>query len=198
MQAEYPDPRGNVGGMSRAATEPYMSFEAYLAAEQDSEAKHEWLDGVVYDMSRGTPEHGRLSAAIARELGVDLKGKCVVYSSDTMLYITETKFSTYADVVVVCDPLATYRVAKLGEAVTNPSLVVEVLSDSTEKYDRGEKFAHFMKVPSLRDYVLVAQTERRIEVFRRPDRGHWAHEIAYAGQSLLLHGKRIGVDAVYS
>ncbi len=98
----------------------------------------------------------------------------------------------------MCGPLVTYRVAKLGEAIINPTLVVEVLSESTEKYDRGEKFSHYMKLPSLQEYVLVAQDERRIEVFRRPERGHWAFEVATAGQSLLLHGQPISIDAVYS
>jgi Uma2 family endonuclease len=168
-----------------------------LEAEEHSDTKHEWLDGVVYAMSRGTPEHGRLSAAIAGELRAALKGDCVVYSSDTMIYVAETRFATYADAIVVCGPLATYRVAKLGEAVTNPTLIVEVLSDSTEKYDRGEKFAHYMRIASHAEYVLVAQNERRIEVFRRPEHGHWAHEIAEAGQSITLHGRAIQVDAVY-
>ena len=114
-----------------------------------------------------------------------------------MLYIAETKFSTYADAVVVCGSLATFRVAKLGEAITNPTLLVEVLSESTEKYDRGEKFAHYMNIASLKEYVLVSQEERRIEVFRRPERGHWSFEVAKAGETLNLHGRPISIDAVY-
>ena len=114
-----------------------------------------------------------------------------------MLYVAETRFSTYADAIVVCGPLATYRVARLGEAITNPTLVVEVLSESTEKYDRGEKFSHYMRMPSVEQYVLVSQEERRIEVFRRPDRGHWLFEVAKAGEALTLHGRPISVDAVY-
>jgi Uma2 family endonuclease len=202
LEGVAPDERRRLAwyasGVTTAPTGPRVSFEAFLAAEEHSDTKHEWLDGVVYDMSRGTPEHGRLSAAIARELGVALKGECVVYSSDTMIYVTETKFATYADSIVVCGSLATYRVAKLGEAVTNPTLIVEVLSDSTEKYDRGEKFAHYMRLSSLEQYVLVAQHERRIEVFRRPEHGHWAHTVADAGGSVELHGRTIQVDAVYA
>ena len=115
-----------------------------------------------------------------------------------MLHVAETKFSTYADAVVVCGPLATYRVAKLGEAIVNPTLLVEVLSESTEKYDRGEKVAHYMKIAAMQEYVLVSQEERRIEVFRRPERGHWAFDVAKAGESLTLHGRAISVDAVYA
>lgn len=175
----------------------YVTFQAFLEAEEKSETRHEWLDGVVYDMSRGTPEHARLSTAIAAELRAALKGDCVVYGSEAMLYVAETKFSTYADAIIVCGSLATYRVAKLGEAIINPTLIVEVLSDSTEKYDRGEKFSHFMRFASLEEYVLVSQEDRCIEVFRRPERGHWAYDVAKAGATLLLHGREISVDAVY-
>ena len=181
-----------------AVTQPYVTLEAFWKAEETSETRHEWLDGVVYDMSRGTPEHARLVAAISSELTVALKGECIVFGSDVMLYIADTRFTTYADVSVVCGPLATHRVAKLGEAITNPTLLVEVLSEKTEEYDRGEKFAHYMRISSLQEYVLVSQHERRIEVFRRPERGHWIHEVAREGESLTLHGHPIQVDAVYA
>src|ERR1700733_3561791 len=143
--------------MSTVPTSTYVSFEAFLEAEEKSDSRHEWLDGVVYDMSRGTPEHARLSTAIAGELRASMKGECVAYGSEAMLYVAETKFSTYADAVIVCGPLATYRVAKLGEAIINPTIIVEVLSESTERYDRGEKFAHYMRFASLEEYVLVSQ-----------------------------------------
>ncbi len=158
--------------MSSASSVPYASFEAYLEAEDKSDTRHEWLDGRVYAMSRGTPEHARLSAAIAGELRASLRGACVVYGSEAMLYIAETKFSTYADAIVVCGLLVTHRVARLGEAIVNPTMLVEVMSDSTEKYDRGEKFAHYMRMASLEVYVLVSQDQPRIEIFRRPERGH--------------------------
>jgi Uma2 family endonuclease len=183
--------------MSNVAAIPYVPFEAFLEAEEASPDRHEWLDGVVYAMSRGTPEHARLSAAIAAELRAALKGECVVYGSEAMLYIPETTFSTYADAMVVCGPLATYRVARLGEAILNPTLVVEVLSPSTALYDRGEKFAHYMRAASVKEYVLVSQDEPRIEVFRRPTRGRWIFEAATTGECLTLHGKSIAVDAVY-
>ena len=183
--------------MSTASPSAYVPFEDFLEAEAKSDTRHEWFDGVVYDVSRGTPEHARISAAVAAELRAALQGECVVYGSEAMLYIAETKFSTYADAMIVCGPLATYRVAKLGEAIINPTLIVEVLSESTEKYDRGEKFAHYMRIASLEAYVLVSQDERRIEVFRRPERGHWIFDVARAGEALTLHGRSLSVDAVY-
>ncbi|WP_394849058.1 Uma2 family endonuclease [Pendulispora brunnea] len=184
--------------MAHVPSQPYVSLEDFWAAEETSDMRHEWLDGVVYDMSRESVEHGRLVGAIMGELGIALKGKCAVYASCVMLYVAETKFCTYADGSVVCGSPATYRVAKLEEALTNPALLVEVLSDSTEKYDRGEKFAHYMRIPSLQEYVLVSQHERRIEVYGRPQHGRWIHEMAEAGESLTLHGCVINVDAVYA
>jgi Uma2 family endonuclease len=184
--------------MAVVAPGPYVPFASFLEAEEKSDTRHEWLDGVVYAASRGTPEHARLSAAIAAELRSPLRGECVVYGSEAMLYVAETKFATYADAIVVCGPLATHRVAKLEEAIINPTLLVEVLSESTEKYDRGEKFAHYMKIQSLEEYVLVSQEEPRIEVFRRPDRGHWGFEVAKAGENLTLDGRVVSVDAVYA
>jgi Uma2 family endonuclease len=140
---------------------------------------------------------------VCAALRAALKGECTVYSSDAMLFVRETKLSTYADASVVCGAVETHRVMKngrsLGEAITNPEVVVEVLSEGTEDYDRGEKFGHFMRVPSLRDYVLVSQREPRIEVFRRSERGgHWEREMATAGQTVSVHRQPISVDEVYA
>lgn len=89
-----------------------MSFEDYLLGEADSEVKHEWCDGVVYAMSRGTPEHGRLTARIARALGNALGKGCEVYASVAMLYVEAARLSTYADASVVCGALETKIVRK--------------------------------------------------------------------------------------
>lgn len=181
---------------------PKVSYEDYLVAEERSDLKHEWLNGLVYAMSRGTPEHARLSMNVGAALRTALKGTCTAYSSDAMLFVRETSLSTYADASVTCGAVETHRVVKngraLGEAITNPVLIVEVLSDGTQGYDRGEKFAHYMRIPSLEEYVLVAQTEQRVEVFRRPDSGgHWEHVVATAGQTIMLHGQVIAVDDIY-
>jgi Uma2 family endonuclease len=184
--------------MANALVPEYVTLEAFWKAEETSETRHEWLDGVVYDMSRGTIEHGRLTASMLRELGNALTERCTVYSPEVMLYVAEAKFTTYADGIVVRGPLATYRVAKLGEAITNPTILIEVLSKRTESYDRGEKFARYMQIPSLQEYVLVSHRERCIEVFRRPARGRWIHEVAGEGEAITLHGKAIQVDAVYA
>ena len=181
-----------------AAEQFYVSYEDYLEAEQASVLKHEWLDGVVYAMGGGSIEHGRLAANMLAVLKNALAGECVVYSADVAIYIRETRFSTYPDGSVTCGPLEVHRGEQgIGEALLNPVLIVEVLSDSTEKYDRGEKFAHYMRVPTLREYVLVSQGEPCIDVFRRPKRGHWRHEVARAGDTLGLRGRTIAVDDIY-
>ena len=198
--------------MGDAVVKPYVMFADYLVAEHQSDVKHEWFNGAVYAMSRGTPEHARLSARIVRLLGNALPADCEVYSSDMMLYIAEVKLSTYADASVVCGPLETFTVKRngrsLGEAVTNPIVIVEVLSESTERYDREEKFGYFRALPSLQEFVLVSQDELAIEVFRRPApsssrpepsgaRDPWECERASAGGRVTIHGCTIEVDAVY-
>lgn len=182
------------------ATTPQMPFDAYLELEATSDTKHEWINGLVFAMSRGTPEHGRLTAAVVRAL--PQTAECRVYSSDTLIYIEKAEHSTYADASIVCGAILT-RGARdkngksLGEAITNPTVVVEVLSKSTERHDRNERFVLFQKLDSLDEYVLVSQDERRVEVRRRVERA-WTSEVRTAGQRISIHGLEIEVDAIYS
>jgi Uma2 family endonuclease len=189
--------------MGHAVGKPHTSFVDYMAGEQDGDVKHEWFDGAVYAMSRGTPEHARLCARIARVVGNALEAHGEIFSSDVMLYVADVNLSTYADASVVCGPLETFAVKRggrsLGEAVTNPTVIVEVLSDSTERYDREEKFAYYRRLPSLREYVLVSQNERHIEVFRRPEQGEgrWECEAGRSGETVTIHGATVAGDEVY-
>lgn len=189
---------------SAPAAKPRVSYAEYLAAEEKSTVKHEWLDGVVYDleaqrMAGGTPERAALTAAVTAMLVVQLHGKpCRVFSSDLRVRIAATGLSTYADAAVVCTKLETSGEDK--NAVTNPVLVVEVLSDSTEAYDRGEKFAHYRRIPALQEYVLVSQHEPRIEVWHRNERGRWelAQEAGPGEVATLASiGGGLAVDEVY-
>jgi len=178
----------------------YVSYEQFLEAEQQSDTKHEWFDGVIYAMGGGTVEHSRLAGNIHTALKNAL-GRCEVFQSDAMLYVRASKLSTYADVTVVRGAVDTQKVERngrgIGEALTNPTVIGEVLSKSTEEYDRGEKFAHYMTMPSLQEYVLVSQDTAKIEVFRRPERGHWEREEARAGETITIVGYSISVDDVY-
>jgi Uma2 family endonuclease len=189
--------------MTHPSAEPYVTFEDFVAAEQDSETKHEWLDGVVYAMGGGTLEHSRLAGRMTAILSSKLAGRCTILTSDAMVYVRETDFATYPDASVVCGAMDVQRVLRnkkvIGEALTNPTILVEVLSESTESYDRGEKFAHYMRLASLREYVLVSQGEPYVEVFRR-DGDEWVLRTAMAGQMLELtsQGIQIAVDAIYA
>jgi Uma2 family endonuclease len=182
------------------AAPTYVNYEDFLEAERGSPTKHEWLDGVVYDMAGGTLEHSRLAGNIHAALKA-VFGNCEVLQSDAMIFVRATNLSTYADVTIVCAPIESQKVERngrvLGEALLNPTVIVEVLSDSTEKYDRGEKFAHYMRIPSLKEYVLVSQDTQVIEVFRRPDRGHWQREEFRAGDAVQILDRRISIDDVY-
>lgn len=185
--------------MATTAQIRFIPFDEYLVLEASSELKHEWINGLIYALSRGTPEHGRLTASIVRAL--PQSSECRVYSSDTLLYIEHAQHSTYADASIVCGAVLT-RGAKdkngksLGEAITNPRVVVEVLSKSTEHRDRNERFSLFQQLESLEEYVLVSQDERRIEVRRRSGR-NWTSEARTAGETIAIHGLSISVDAIY-
>lgn len=174
-----------------------MTHEQYLELERTSEDKHEYVDGVVHLMAGGTPEHGRLTAAFSGLLFAALGGRpCVVLSSDVRIRIQATDRSTYPDLSVVCGPLVPD--ADDPDAVINPVLIVEVLSPTTEAADRGEKFAHYRRLDSLQEYVLVAQDRPRVEVFRR-EGDIWALREHGPGSEIALASvdASIPVDALY-
>ncbi len=152
----------------------------YLVAEAAGDVKHEFLRRAVHAMAGGTPEHAALSAAVIGELRSLLRGKpCQVFTSDLRVRVEATDLTTYPDVSIVCGVLE--RSELDANAVTNPVALVEVLSDSSEAYDRGEKFAHYRRIPSLREYLVVSQRETRLELFRREDDGSWRLFVAGAG-----------------
>lgn len=149
-----------------------LTYAQYLELEKASEAKHEYLRGEVWAMAGGTPSHAKIVANVAIALGGALRGKpCGVFSSDLRVRVVETDRSTYPDVTVVCGKRET--AIDDEQAVVNPVLLVEVLSDSTEASDRGEKFAHLQSLNSLKEYVLVNQRSQRIEVFHRGEGATW-------------------------
>lgn len=157
-----------------AQPKPTMTYAEYLALERTSPEKHEFLRGDVWAMAGGTPVHAKLQANCIAALIAALKGRpCGVYSSDLRVRIVATDRSTYPDVTVVCGKRETARDDE--DAVTNPVVIVEVLSDSSEASDRGEKFAHYQRLPSLQEYVLVNHRRRQVEVFRRSGGVAWEY-----------------------
>jgi Uma2 family endonuclease len=175
-----------------------LTYAEYLELEASSEQRYEFVDGVVYAMAGGTPEHSRLAMALGAELRAALADKgCVVYGSDLKIRIEATKRTTYADVLIVCGHERFSDIDR--NAITNPTVIVEVLSPSTEASDRGEKWRHYQHLASLSEYVLVSQDSPYIEVFRRVE-DEWVLRTATAGQMLELpsQGVRIPVDAIYA
>jgi len=184
--------------MPRGLPLAQMNYVEYVRSESASPMKREFVRGEIFSRAGGTPEHGALAAAIMRELGTALRGKpCRVYSSDLRVRVLETQMATYPDATVVCGHLETAPDDANG--VVNPTLLVEVLSESTEAHDRGAKAAHYRRIPSLQEYVLVAQDEPRIEVYRRNDECGWVLYEARAGEQLELRsiGVALDVEAVY-
>lgn len=174
-----------------------MRYEDYLATERSAAVKHEYLRGHVWAMAGGTVEHGRLAAALIAALSVALRGRpCVVLSSDVRIRIQATDRSTYPDLSVVRGKRES--ASDDPDGIVNPTVVVEVLSDSTEADDRGEKFAHYRTLTSLQEYVLVAQRAQRIEVFRRGG-NQWAYLEAGPGGAIALEsiGATLAVDEIY-
>ncbi len=160
------------------------TYADYLAHEEASNVKHEYLDGEIYAMAGGTPEHASLAMVIGSSLVTQLEGKpCRVFSSDLRVRVAETGLTTYPDVSVVCGPLQ--RDNESPETILNPTVLVEILSDGTESYDRGEKFEHYKRIPSFVEYVLVSQRERRIEVWHR-EGGSWSREEGGSGARMVL------------
>lgn len=174
-----------------------MSYDEYLEFAARAEVKHEFIDGRVVAMAGGSIEHSRLVARLGYLLQVGLEDKpCNVFSSDGRVRIEATNRATYPDLSVVCGPVVPARDDPHG--LTNPVVLVEVLSDGTEKDDRGSKFAHYRRLESLKDYVLVAQDAPRVEVFRRDSEAWTLREYGPAEVvELESLGLRLEVDRIY-
>lgn len=184
--------------MGQAARRTGLSPAEYLAFERASEQKHEYANGEIFAMSGCSREHSLLAGNIQRELGNALLDRaCEVHTSDMRVKISSTGRYVYPDASVVCgEPV--FEDAEV-DTLLNPSVIVEVLSETSEAYDRGDKFAQYRRVPSIMEYVLVSQKEVRIEHFQRQPDGRWLLAILGPGMQLELEsiGVVIDVDRVY-
>ena len=158
--------------------QPYrFTVEEYLAFERASDERHEYLDGVIYAMAGESPDHGRICMNLAATLVLQLRGSdCEAFSKDMKVccgpYRAHTREGIYAypDLVVVCGAMQFHSQAE--DVLVNPKVIVEVLSPSTEAFDRGEKFRRYRAwVPTLTDYVLVAQDRPMIDHYQRTPTG---------------------------
>ncbi len=147
-----------------------LAPEDYLAAEAVSPIKHEYRDGKVYAMAGGTDAHNLITGNLYALLRTHLRGgACRTYFADVKARIEALNCYYYPDVMVTCDD----RDLSASTVKRYPCLVVEVLSESTEAFDRGDKFADYRHLDSLQEYVLISQTRLQVEVFRRNGEGLW-------------------------
>ena len=184
--------------MSFGSTQPRMTAAEYLAWEREQLEKHEFYDGEVFATAGGSLRHNALAAAVTIELGAALRGKgCRVLTSDQRISIRADRQFVYPDVSVVCGPLQVRP--GTTDVLTNPSVIVEVLSKSTEAYDRGLKWESYRELPSVTDYVLVSQSAPRLEHFRREADGEWHYSVVQAGgRAVLSSGAVLAVDTLFA
>ncbi|MFT3714345.1 MAG: Uma2 family endonuclease [Archangium sp.] len=170
------------------------TYAEYVLFEQHSQVRHEFLDGEIYAMAGGTPEH----AVALRLIGNQLPSGCRTYTSDLRIRIAKSDLTTYPDGAVICGKVAPAANDQL--AATNPTLIVEVTSPSTEAYDRGAKLDHYRSLDSLREIVIVAHDTQCIDVHRRGRDGKWSIVTSRAGETVGLDsiGGSLRVADVYA
>lgn len=164
--------------MAAAQLKAFLSPADYYRRERVAEFKSEYYGGEVFAMAGGTVNHSLIKTNLARCMGNALLkkgGGCLPFDSDLRVKIPKTGLRTYPDLSVICGPVETDPEDDAGETAINPTVVVEVLSDSTERYDRGKKFEHYQTIATLRQYVLVSQNEAKVETFLRQGDGTWQY-----------------------
>jgi len=168
------------------AKESKVSEAEYLEMERLSDVKHEYLAGEIFAHAGASAAHNTISSNIIAELRNQLRNKsCWIFGSDMKVKIEKANKYSYPDVSVVCGERTFLDDRK--DVLLNPQLIIEILSDSTEAYDRGKKFKQYRMLDSLKDYVLVSQSEMKIEVFFKDERGKWIlSETDDQNQSIFL------------
>ena len=163
--------------------EPTSRFAAYLEAERSTGLKHEYHDGKIVAMAGGSGKHSLIASRINYELTGRLEGQpCQPHNSDLRIRTGDSNF--YPDVVVVCPPIELDK--ELPHTLLNPRVIVEVLSPSTESYDRGFKWFHYQQIESLTDYVLVASESKTVEHYHRESDATWLYELLGENDTLKL------------
>lgn len=174
------------------------TYEEYLAYERASELKHEYIDGEIVAMAGGSRRHSALAANVTIALGTTRPAGCIVFQSDLRVRILATGVATYPDVSMVCGPTEVDPADPSGETITNPALLVEVLSASTEQVDRGDKWLQYQTIPSLQECVLVSQASPRVEIDRRLSVNRWEYVDVQEGTVELFTGATLDLAMLYA
>jgi Uma2 family endonuclease len=158
--------------MMSSQTKPQYTPQEYLAFERDSQERHEYFNGEIFAMSGASERHNLITGNVFASLHTQMRNKpCKVYASDMRVKVSPTGLYTYPDIVALCGEARFDD--EQQDTLLNPSVIIEVLSKSTEGYDRGEKFAHYRKIDSLIEYVLISQEQNRIEHYVRQPDNQW-------------------------
>lgn len=178
-----------------------VTVDEYLAIEAASGTKHEYVNGEIVAMAGASPQHSAIVAGLTTAVRVALAAagrRCVTFSPDTRVRISETGLYAYPDVTVVCDR-PQHDLQENPPSLLNPLVIFEVLSDTTEAYDRGAKYAHYRSRATLQEYVLVSSSERRVDVLRRGEGGWWQSAIFTGSASVPLAslGIEVPLTAIY-
>jgi Uma2 family endonuclease len=170
---------------------PRFTPEEYFAWEEQQLERHEYMDGEVSAMSGGTIDHGSIALNFGSLLKIHLRGRgCKTLNSDCRVSIVGSSKYVYPDISVTCDN----RDKTTAKYITYPCLIIEVLSPSTEAYDRGNKFKMYRQNPSLKEYVLVSTDAIEIELFRRSDGDNWQIINYQAGDTVELKAVNLNVS----
>lgn len=180
--------------MSLPARLHRYTYADYVALEAHSTVRHEFALGEIYAMAGGTPEHAALAASVLYFIQRELPAECRAYTSDLRVRISAADLTTYPDATIVCGK--SERASEDPLAVTNPTILVEVTSESTEDYDRAVKVAQYQTLPSVRSILLVSHRERRIDVVTRGNDG-WSTAVYREGQLVRIEAQELSVDAIY-
>ena len=183
--------------MAEPARKLSLSYEDYLAIEDEAAVRHEFLDGEVFAMAGGTIRHSALKSRLLGQAYAALRGRpCEAYDADLKLRVPETGLASYADLAVICGPPVPD--AEDPNAATNPVLLAEVLSPSTEAWDRGGKFLHYQKLPTLRHYLLIDPNRPGIEHYERLEDGAWRYRFIGPGGVVAALDVQIAVDELFA
>ena len=184
--------------MVNAAPPRYRhTYEEYLAYERDSGLKHEFDNGEIFAMAGGSRRHNALALRVGAALDAAREGGCVAFQSDQKVRVLATGRATYPDATVVCGSIEGDPADSTGATITNPTLLVEVLSPTTEQEDRGNKWLHYQLIPSLQEYVLVDQVRARVERYRRLPSGAWEYSDTTSGTVELTSGAVLDLAKLY-
>jgi len=173
------------------------TYDEYLAYERDSGLEHEFEAGEIYAIAGGSLRHSALASRVSAALEVARRPGCIAFQSDLRVRVLATGKATYPAASLVWGAIERDPADASGHTITNPTLIVEVLSPSTEEDDRGNKWQHYQLIPSLTEYVLVSQSHARVECFRRLPSGAWEYRDVVEGSIALECGATLELSALY-